>query len=80
MQNTAAYVIDKCGGYHTVAGWLKLPYSTVYGWVYDSLHVPAQHQFRLLSAARSHGVRLCPKDFFPTPLPAVAKKVRRRAS
>lgn len=77
MTNTAKSVLQKCGGPGAVADMLKLNYSCVYQWSWGSKHVPAQHQYPLLCAARRAGIDLTPADFFPPKIPPV-KAVKRR--
>lgn len=66
----AQAVIEKCGGFETVAEWLDLDLSNVYRFTYPRSRggtgglIPAKHQTTLLAKARDVGVDLRPEDFF----------------
>lgn len=62
-ETVARRVITKCGGAHTVAGWLEIDASAVRKWLQRGL-IPAKHQQPILDEALKRGVALHSSDFF----------------
>lgn len=66
----AQAVIEKCGGFEAVAGWLRLHLSNVYRFTYPRSRggtgglIPAKYQATLLAKAREANIDLQPLDFF----------------
>ena len=70
MQNAAQRVIQKCGGFRTVAAMLGVDVSRVHRWTYPKARggtdgkIPHAHQDRLMELARAKGIKLRYADFF----------------
>lgn len=70
MSNSAARIIEKCGGAQAVAEMLQVDISRVYRWTYPKDRggsagvIPSRHQEKLLVEASGRGIKLLPADFF----------------
>lgn len=78
----ASQIVERCGGFKTVAEWLNLDRSGVQRWTYPAPRgtgerIPTQHWAPLIRKAAEHGIAITIEELVPQDAAQAAAEARR---